>query len=81
MTFGSQPARSAFDKFAARLLDRAGMIDRHIALAAAGLVVAGERRDAFEQRRFAGAVLADDDGDGAVETELKSSRRNGRQNG
>jgi hypothetical protein len=47
------------------------MIDRHIALAAAGLVIAGHRRDPFEQRRFAGAVLADDDGDRVRETQLE----------
>jgi hypothetical protein len=48
------------------------MIDRHIALAAARLVVAGEHRDPFQQGRFSGAVLADDDGDGAVEIELEA---------
>src|SRR5882724_10843371 len=47
------------------------MIDRHIALAAAGLVVAGEHRDPFQQRRLAGPVLADDDGYRAIETQLK----------
>jgi hypothetical protein len=59
------------------------MVDRSVALAAAGLVVAGERRNALEQRRFAGAVLADDDGDGMVEGEARSKPRcrNGRQNG
>lgn len=43
------------------------MIDRRITLAAAGLVITDEDADAFQQSRFAGAVLADDDGDGAIE--------------
>jgi hypothetical protein len=47
------------------------MIDRHIPFAAARFVIARERGDAFQQRRFAGAVLAHDDGDGAVEPELE----------
>jgi hypothetical protein len=47
------------------------MIDRHVAFAAAGLVVAGEHRNPLQQRRFAGAVLADDDGDGVLEIELE----------
>src|SRR6516165_6251080 len=48
------------------------MVDRPIALAAARLVVAGKHGNALEQRRLAGAVLADDDGDGVVECELES---------
>ena len=47
------------------------MIDRHIALAAAGFVVAGEHGDAFEQRGLAGAVFADDDGDRPVEAQFE----------
>ena len=47
------------------------MIDRHVTLAAAGLVIAGKRRDPLQQRRLPGAVLADDDGDGAFETQLE----------
>src|SRR5262245_28837323 len=47
------------------------MIDRHVAFAAAGFVVAGEHGDAFEQRGFTGTVLADDDGDRLVERELE----------
>jgi hypothetical protein len=45
------------------------MIDRRIALAAARLVITGENADAFQQCRFAGTVLADDDGNGAIESE------------
>ena len=47
------------------------MIHRPIALAAAGFVIAGEHGDPFEQGRFAGAVFADDDGDGAIELSSK----------
>src|SRR6185312_16397585 len=47
------------------------MIDRPISLAAAGFVISGEHRYALQKRGFAGAVLADDDGDGAVEAELE----------
>jgi hypothetical protein len=47
------------------------VIDRPVALAAAGFVIAREHRDAFEQRRFASTVLTDDDGDRPVETQLE----------
>ena len=47
------------------------MIDRHVSLAAAGFVIAGEHGDAFQQRGFAGAVFADDDGDRPVEIQLE----------
>src|SRR5262245_8344279 len=47
------------------------MIDRPVVLAAAGVIVACERSDAFEQRRFAGTVLADNDGDRPVETDFE----------
>src|SRR5947209_13750813 len=47
------------------------MIHRPIALAASGLVIAGELRDAFEQGGLARAVLADDDGDRLLETKLE----------
>ena len=47
------------------------MIDRHIALAAASYVEAGQYRDALQERRFAGAVLADDDGDRPVEMQFE----------
>jgi hypothetical protein len=47
------------------------MIDRRIALAAASLVIARERGDPLQQRRFAGAVLADNDGDGVLEAEFE----------
>src|SRR6185437_9081143 len=67
-----QPARAQrLRQFATLHLDRAGVIDRHIALAAARSVITGERGDAFQQRRLPGAVLADDDGDGALEAKLE----------
>src|SRR5260370_12402207 len=47
------------------------MIERHIALAAAGFVIAGEHGDPFQKSGFAGPVLTDDDGDRPVETQLK----------
>lgn len=77
-----QPARpERTGKRAAHGLDRLGMIDRAIALAAAGLVIAGEHGDAFEQRRFSGAVLADDDGDRPVEGELEFLAQEGQAPG
>ena len=45
------------------------MIDGTVALAATGLVITGERRDAFEERRFPRAVLADDDRHRLVESD------------
>src|SRR5262249_50074807 len=67
-----QPARAQrVRELSAHLLHRIGMIDRHVALATTGFVVAGKHRDAFEQRRFADAVLAHDDGDRLVETEFE----------
>ena len=47
------------------------MIDRPMAFAAAGFVIAGQHGDAFEQGGFAGAVFAGDDGDWPVETHLE----------
>jgi hypothetical protein len=47
------------------------VIDRHVTLAAAGLVVSGEHRDAFQQSGFASAVLAYDDGDRAIKAQFK----------
>ena len=47
------------------------MIDRHVALAAAGFVVSGEHGNPFQQRRFAGTVFADDDRDRPVETQFE----------
>jgi hypothetical protein len=47
------------------------MIDRPITLAAAGLVIAREHGDAFQQGGFTGAVFADNDGDGSIETQLE----------
>ena len=67
-----QPARAQrLRQLAAHLFQRLRMVDRHVALAAARLVVAGKRGDAFERRRFAGTVLADDDGDGMLEGEIE----------
>jgi len=54
------------------------MIDRPIALAAPGLVIAGQRRNSLQQRGFAGAVLADNDGDGTVEIELETVAEEGK---
>src|SRR2546429_1069145 len=47
------------------------MIHRPVALAAAGLVISGEHGDPFKERRLTGAVFADDDGDGLIETQLE----------
>src|SRR5437879_10113306 len=47
------------------------MIDRHVALAAAGFVIASEHGNSFKKSGFAGPVLTDDDGDRPVETQLK----------
>jgi hypothetical protein len=50
----------------------ARMIDRPITLAAARFIVSGKRRNAFEQRRFPGAVFTDDDRDRTVEVEREA---------
>jgi hypothetical protein len=55
----------------AHRLEGAGVIDRPVALAAACLVIAGEHGHPFEQRRFAGAVLPDNDRDRAIELKLE----------
>ena len=47
------------------------MIQRPIAFASTGLVVASQHRDPFEQRRFPSAVFANDDRDGAIEVECE----------
>ena len=47
------------------------MIDRHIALAAAGFIISGEHRYSLQQRGLPGAVFADNDGDGAIEAQLE----------
>jgi len=47
------------------------MIDRPIALAAAGFVISGEHRDAFKQSGFSGPVLTDDNGNRPVETQFE----------
>ena len=54
------------------------MVDRHVALAAAGLVVAGEHGDAFEKCGFARAVLADDDSDRLVKTQFEIVAQQGK---
>src|SRR6266567_2526109 len=56
----------------ARHFDRAGVVDRHVALAAARLVVTGKHGNPLEQRGFAGAVLADDDRNRPFEGELEA---------
>jgi hypothetical protein len=47
------------------------VVDRPITPAPAGLVIAGQHGNSFQQRRFAGAVFADDDGDRTVESQLE----------
>jgi len=67
-----QPAGTQrFGKLAARDLDRIGMIDRPITLAAAGFVISGQHRDPLQQRRLSGPVFAGNDGDRAIKAELK----------
>ena len=48
------------------------MVDGAIARTPAALVETGKHCDGFEQRRFAGAVLADDDGHRTVERQLEA---------
>ena len=67
-----QPTRAKRGRqLTARDLARGGMVDRPVALAAAGLVISGKHCDTLQQRRFAHAVFADDNGDGAVELQFK----------
>ena len=47
------------------------MIDGHVTLATACAVIASQRGDPFQQGRFAGAVLADDGGDGKLKVEFE----------
>jgi hypothetical protein len=47
------------------------MINRPIAPAAPGLVIAGQHGYSFKQRRLPRAVLTDDDGDRPVKTQLE----------
>ena len=47
------------------------MIDRPITLAAAGLVIARQHGDPFQQGGFTGAIFANDDGDRPVEAQLE----------
>ncbi|TWB55490.1 hypothetical protein FBZ94_1076 [Bradyrhizobium sacchari] len=62
-------------KLAAHLLPRFGVVDRHVALPAPGVVVTGERCNALEDRRLPGAILPDDDRDGGLEVELEIIRK------
>ncbi len=48
------------------------MIDRPITLAAARPIEAGKFRNTLEQRRFARAVLADDDGNRLLEIKIEA---------
>ena len=67
-----QPARAQRRRqLAAHGLDRFRVIHRLVALAAASFVISGQHGDALEQGRFAHTVLADDDGDRAVEAQLE----------
>src|ERR1700730_16456322 len=69
-----QPARAKrARKLAAHHLDRIGMIDRPVALAAAGFVISGEYGDPFQQSGFAGPVFTDDDRDRPVEIQFEGS--------
>jgi hypothetical protein len=47
------------------------VIDRHITLAAARLVISGEHGDPLKQSGFAGTVFADNDGDLAIEAQFE----------
>src|SRR4029453_13136872 len=60
-----------FRKLSTHGLARIGMIDRPVALAAAGLVITGQNGDALEQGGFAGAVFTGNDGNGSIETQLE----------
>jgi hypothetical protein len=67
-----QPARAqGSGKAAACDLDSFRVVDRHIALPAAGIVKSRKRGDPFQKRRFARAVLADNDRDRALETQFE----------
>src|SRR6185437_9983068 len=68
---GQPTGAQRLGEFAAHCLDRIGVIDRHISLAAASLVESDQPGDPLQQGGFAGAVLADDDGDGSIEAELE----------
>src|SRR6266851_10458827 len=69
--FGQPTGAKHLRKLSAHFFERPGMIDRHIALAAAGFVIAGEHADPLEQSGFSGAVFTDDDGDRPIETQLE----------
>src|SRR5262249_50840295 len=58
-------------------LDRTRVVDGPMALAAAGVVIAGERRDPLQNGGFPGAVVADDDRDRAIELEIESVLKDG----
>src|SRR6202048_4979511 len=65
------PPPQCLRKLSAHHLGRLGMVDGPEALAAAGVVIAGEHRDPLEQSGFAAAVFTDDDGDRLVEAQLE----------
>jgi hypothetical protein len=68
-----QPAGAQdLGQFAAHFFERARVVDGSVPLAAAGLIEPGQRRNAFEQGRLAGAVLADDDSDRFVEGDIQT---------
>src|SRR5207237_496228 len=70
-----QPAcAQSLRELAAHLLARFRMIDRHVTLASARIVVAAKRGDALEYGRLPGAVLSNDDRDRGVEGELEIIR-------
>src|SRR5258707_3048917 len=58
-------------KFSAHHLERVGMVDGPISLAAAGFVISGKHGDTLKQGRLAGAVFTDDDGDRPIETQFE----------
>jgi hypothetical protein len=70
-----QPARTQrLRQPPAHGLDCIRAIDGTIAFATAGIVISGKRYDSLKQGRFAGAVLANDDGDRAIEAKFEAPR-------
>ena len=47
------------------------MIDRHIAFATASFVVSGKHGNPFQQGGLTRSIFTDDDGDGAIESQLE----------
>src|ERR1700721_871827 len=67
-----QPTRAKRRReFPAHLLERIRMIDRPIAFAAPRFVISGPHPHPLKQRRLSGPVLADDDGDRAIQAQFK----------